>query len=419
MSVDIHAAFLQSKELKRELYVVPPKDIRKEGILWKLKKPLYGLNDASRRFWLRVREVFKKEGLQTLVGDEAFYFKYENGLRGMVITHVDDFQLAGDESFVTSLVEQLRTNLTVSKIEKGRYRFTGVDVRKTDSGIQLSMEDYANSFESVGELRKVKKSEELTKLEMRKYRKFVGKLNWLSENTRPDLSIWALNMSKKNSKATIGDLKSINKIIQKIKKKQSLVRFTRIDTKENLVLHVVGDASYRSDGPSIGGKLIMLGSKNSDRVNPILWKSKQIVNVCHSAKDAETRNILNLVEDGLYLAQQLSMLLFGSRELKIPVKVYTDSKPLLDSISSTKQVANKLLRNTMTDLKRKLEYGEVSSYSWIETRGMTADVLTKETGEIENILEVVRENRFKRANSMKNIVLYRDGEMVMENLERA
>ena len=124
-------------------------------------------------------------------------------------------------------------------------------------------------------------------------------------------------------------------------------------------MHVVGDASYRSDGPSIGGKLIMLGSKNSDRVNPILWKSKQIVNVCHSAKDAETRNILNLVEDGLYLAQQLSMLLFGSRELKIPVKVYTDSKPLLDSISSTKQVANKLLRNTMTDLKRKLEYGEV------------------------------------------------------------
>ena len=49
---------------------------------------------------------------------------------------------------------------------------------------------------------------------------------------------------------------------------------------------------------------------------------------------------------------------------------------------------------------------------------MTADVLTKETGEIENILEVVRENKFK-LNSMKNIVLYRDGEMVMENLERA
>ena len=188
-----------------------------------------------------------------------------------------------------------------------------------------------------------------------------------------------------------------------------------MDTKENLVLHVVGDSSYRNDGPSIGGKLIMLGSQRSDRVNPILWKSKQIVNVCHSAKDAETRNIMNIVEDGLYMAQQLSMLLFGSKELRIPVKVYTDSKPLLDSISSTRQVTSKLLRNTMTDLKRKLEYGEIISYSWIETSAMTADILTKESGDVENILEVVRENRFRRANSTKNIVLFRDGEIMMQN----
>ena len=57
-SVDIRAAFLQSKELKRDVFVVPPKDISKLGVIWKLKKPLYGLNDASRRFWLRVKEVF-------------------------------------------------------------------------------------------------------------------------------------------------------------------------------------------------------------------------------------------------------------------------------------------------------------------------------------------------------------------------
>ena len=35
-------------ELNRDVFVVPPKDIAEVGILWKLKKPLYGLNDASR-----------------------------------------------------------------------------------------------------------------------------------------------------------------------------------------------------------------------------------------------------------------------------------------------------------------------------------------------------------------------------------
>ena len=45
-SVDIRAAFLQAKELDRDVYMVPPKDVKKESVLWKLRKPLYSLNDA-------------------------------------------------------------------------------------------------------------------------------------------------------------------------------------------------------------------------------------------------------------------------------------------------------------------------------------------------------------------------------------
>ena len=69
----------------------------------------------------------------------------------------------------------------------------------------------------------------------------------------------------------------------------------------------------------------------------------------------------------------------------------------------------------MADLKKKLEEKVVSSFSLINTKSMTADVLTKEGGDIENILEVVRENKFRRANSEQNMVVYKDGEMMMEN----
>ena len=48
--IDIRAAFLQAKQLDRDVFLRPPKDIRKEGMIWKLKKLLYGLNDASRKF---------------------------------------------------------------------------------------------------------------------------------------------------------------------------------------------------------------------------------------------------------------------------------------------------------------------------------------------------------------------------------
>ena len=159
----------------------------------------------------------------------------------------------------------------------------------------------------------------------------------------------------------------------------------------------------------------MLGNKNSNKVSPIFWKSKQIQKVCHSAKEAETRNIMTNVDTAVYLSAKLSLLLFGDNRSKIPVRIYTDSIPLLESIASTRQVEQKLLRNTMTDLKEKLIDGEVSAYSWIETRAMTADVLTKEGVEVENVLEVVRENVFRKANSQQNMVVFCEGEMMMMN----
>ena len=37
--IDIRAAFLQARPLDREVFMRPPKDIRKEGMIWKLKIP--------------------------------------------------------------------------------------------------------------------------------------------------------------------------------------------------------------------------------------------------------------------------------------------------------------------------------------------------------------------------------------------
>merc|ERR1712115_116660 len=53
VSMDIRAAFLQAKTLYREVFVRPPKDQEKEGVIWKLLKPLYGLDDTSRKFYLK------------------------------------------------------------------------------------------------------------------------------------------------------------------------------------------------------------------------------------------------------------------------------------------------------------------------------------------------------------------------------
>ena len=81
-SIDITAAFLQADDLKRNVYIEPPKDIKEDGIVWRLKKPLYGLNDAGRRFWIRIRKILKEHQYENIQGDEAFYYKKARKING-------------------------------------------------------------------------------------------------------------------------------------------------------------------------------------------------------------------------------------------------------------------------------------------------------------------------------------------------
>ena len=39
--------------------------------------------------------------------------------------------------------------LDVLKVEDDRFRFTGIDISKTEDGIEISMEDYAESWEEI------------------------------------------------------------------------------------------------------------------------------------------------------------------------------------------------------------------------------------------------------------------------------
>ena len=57
------------------------------------------------------------------------------------------------------------------------------------------MEDYVKSLEEIKEIRKADREEDLTKLEMKEYRKMTGKISWLANSTCPDLSYTALNKS--------------------------------------------------------------------------------------------------------------------------------------------------------------------------------------------------------------------------------
>ena len=109
--------------------------------------------------------------------------------------------------------------------------------------IILSMEDYAKSLGKV-EIRKGLPDDPLTEVEMKVYRKYVGKLSWLASNTRPDLAIHVLNSARKQTNAVLKDLRDINRIFEKISEKESRAGFGNVARKHDMCVIGISDVSY-------------------------------------------------------------------------------------------------------------------------------------------------------------------------------
>ena len=100
----------------------------------------------------------------------------------------------------------------------------------------------------------------------------------------------------------------------------------------------------------------------------------------------------------------------------MPVRIYTDSEPLLESIASTRQIERKKLRMSVQELKDSLVEGYVRSYQWIPTKEMWADGLTKEMGMAEVLREMLKTGVCELGKSEVNKVEYEDEEIKRLNI---
>ena len=72
-ALDIKAAFLQGKSLDRDIFLKPPREANSSGKLWKLNRCVYGLDDASRCWYFRVKEELVAYGCKCSKYDSALF----------------------------------------------------------------------------------------------------------------------------------------------------------------------------------------------------------------------------------------------------------------------------------------------------------------------------------------------------------
>ena len=387
--LDVSAAFLQGKDLDREIYLKPPKEAKCPGRLWRLNKCVYGLDDASRFWYFRVKEELNRLGCKKSKYDSSLFVKHDHdGLQGLIILHVDDFLWSGTETFKTSVMMKLKQVFRISREGECNLKYLGLEIQQSESGLYVAQKKYLEKLQEIDikANRRVDKQSSITEDEREELRSVIGKLNWLATQTRPDLSYDVCELSTSLKNGTVGLLIKANKVIKKAKFNDVFLNFPVLDL-NNITIRCYADASYGNldDGGSQGGYYMELvsGSKSS----PLEWHSKRLRRTPKSTLAAETIAMVEGMESAVLLSKVLSEIIHNDVKT-IPIEALTDCYSLFEAAQSTTSIQDRRLRIELSILREGLSRDEFK-LKWVKTGSQMADCLTKKGSDPRSLVSRV------------------------------
>jgi hypothetical protein len=212
--VDIVTAFLygELEEWENVYLKTPPGYEQSADELFQLKKCLYGLKQAARKWHQKICKVLTKCGLRQTEADKCVFTAYNkrDELVASVAIHVDDILITGTEKMRAAIKEALKKVFKIKDLGQLSW-YLGVKFDWTKDQVILSQEAYtegilkkhrmerANPRRTPAEKTKLRKpitelsQEEEQQLEKcgkttTAYRGVVGELRYLADKTRPDIA---------------------------------------------------------------------------------------------------------------------------------------------------------------------------------------------------------------------------------------
>ena len=159
------------------------------------------------------------------------------------------------------------------------------------------------------------------------------------------------------------------------------MKFSHIGGFKDLKILTYTDASHltvEEKSKGVAGKIIFLSNKEETRVSPLHWKAKPITQACTSAKAAETRAAYFSCDDTIGLARAVKEVYTGIRgERQNETTLKSDSQSLEDTLFSTKQIEEKILRPTILAMKQMMTRKQIGRFDWVESADCLADIFTE------------------------------------------
>ena len=295
VSLDVRAAFLQSDERsidERPIFVRPPPDAQVEpGVVWKLKRSLYGLRSAPASWWKKISSVLVSHGFQQCSNDIATFVLRLNGkVVGIIALFVDDLLGTGNENF-ENILASVTSSLKFGKAVRNSFIHTGIQFHRTSEGVTLDQRQYIENIPPLepianGESRD---SDTLSSNEYPSYRRILGSLMWVASSTRPDIASSISRLSTTARNPSVNDWNQAEKIRRYLMTTtHEKLTYSKLDSRTRILAY--SDAAFQNlpEAGSQGGFLISIANYPSSSLQSrirsalISWKSAKIRRVVRS-----------------------------------------------------------------------------------------------------------------------------------------
>ena len=400
---DVASAFLQGIEIDRDVFVLPPKERRVPKVLWRLLKPVYGLVDAPRGWYLALDDEFIKAGCERSLLDPAMYlnFRTDTGnklIEGIALTHVDDVLHGGGEDFDRNIMSSVKSSFKFGLEEAETFRYVGMNMTQTENGILIDQDHYVKGLElpDMDVAKDLHVNDELTAEGQTIFRGCVAKILHVGYQSRPDICFEAKCLSSKFGKATKGDLKTALKKMQKLQGIHTKMFFPRLGSLSELTFVGYGDAGIKSMPDklsSVGGQVILLSDNSKGLACVLNWRSKKLVRKVISSLAGEALAMVAAIGEMVYNKAILKQV-YGDVIDNIPVVMFTDSRNLYEAVHSTALVDDAWLIPDIAVIKDALGNGTITCLRRVSSDNMLANCLTKAGASAEQLLAVVQTGKY-------------------------
>lgn len=329
--LDVKNAFLHGSLQETVHMHQPPgfRDPRYPDHVCLLQKSLYGLKQAPRAWYHRFATYITSVGFRSSKCDNSLFIYSSGADIAFLLLYVDDIVLtASSTSLLQTIITGLQSEFAMTDLGTLSY-FLGISVKRTQSGMFLSQEKYANEIITRAGLSsckpvstpvdtnaKLSASAGPSVQDPTLYRSLAGALQYLTF-TRPDISYAVQQVCLFMHDPRESHFHALKRILRYIKGTMSLGQHLRKSSIDHFTAYSDADWGGCPDTRrSTSGYCVYLGE------SLISWSAKRQPTLSRSSAEAEYRGVANVISEVCWLRNLLL-------ELQVPLRrstiVYCDN----------------------------------------------------------------------------------------------